>query len=498
MGRSLTPIYTVAETRALEAKAMAAAPNVSLMQKAGAAAAAHAKTLLGDSGKRILILAGPGNNGGDALEVAVLLKQQFLQVSCVFTGDTARLPVDAALALGKWRAAGGELLAEIPSARKWDLVVDGLFGIGLTRAPTGRFAELIDQANAIDARKLALDMPSGINADTGEAPGTTFRATDTITFIALKPGLLTLDGPDHCGALTCAPLDLESERLIEPHGRLADEAVLDELPAPRPRNFHKGMAGTVAVIGGTTGMVGAVILAGRAALKLGAGKVFLGLLSEQPPQIDYQHPELMIRRADNVLAGAESDVVAIGPGMGTDANAQRILSQVLRLEVPLVLDADALNLIASVSVLRTGVLGRSAPTILTPHPAEAARLLELKTAAIQADRVQAACELARRFKAQVVLKGNGSLIATPDGRWWISASGNPGMASGGMGDALTGIIASLIAQGMEPESALRTGVFVHGAAADRAVAQGAGPAGLTASELIDAARSIINNRPSSI
>ena len=255
MGRSLTPIYTVAETRALEAKAMAAAPNVSLMQKAGAAAAAHAKTLLGDSGKRILILAGPGNNGGDALEVAVLLKQQFLQVSCVFTGDTARLPVDAALALGKWRAAGGELLAEIPSARKWDLVVDGLFGIGLTRAPTGRFAELIDQANAIDARKLALDMPSGINADTGEAPGTTFRATDTITFIALKPGLLTLDGPDHCGALTCAPLDLESERLIEPHGRLADEAVLDELPAPRPRNFHKGMAGTVAERSGLAGSV---------------------------------------------------------------------------------------------------------------------------------------------------------------------------------------------------------------------------------------------------
>jgi hydroxyethylthiazole kinase-like uncharacterized protein yjeF len=261
---------------------------------------------------------------------------------------------------------------------------------------------------------------------------------------------------------------------------------------PRPLNFHKGKAGSVGVLGGAHGMVGAAVLAGRAALKLGAGKVFLGLLTEHPPYVDYVQPELMLRTPRDLLEAGMITAFAAGPGMGTAKSAEQLLREALDAGVPLVLDADALNLIGASKTLQARLPKRSAPSVLTPHPAEAARLLGRATAAVQSDRIKAALELAQRYQAVIVLKGNGSIIANPDGTWLINTSGNPGMASAGMGDVLTGMIASLLAQGANARDATVAAVWLHGAAADSLAAQDQGPLGITAGDVIDAARTIAN------
>lgn len=491
MPQAFPALYLTDEMRALEARAFAESPQPPLMERAGSAAAERACALAGE-GRGVLVLVGPGNNGGDALEVAAHLKRLFYRVDVVFPGDAARLSADAQSALQKWQAVDGRMLQAIPSDTRYDLVVDGLFGIGLERPITGRYADLIAQANGLPGRKLSLDVPSGINADTGAVMGIAFRATHTITFIGRKPGLYTLDGPDHCGEVTTAPIGLDAEALCPPQGRLVDSTLLATPLVARPRNFHKGLAGSVAIIGGATGMVGAALLAGRTALRLGAGKVFLGLLADSPPQVDIVQPELMLRDPEALLRGQFATTLAIGPGMGTDANAQRLLELALGLPVPLVVDADALNMIAAHSALQAALAKRQAATLLTPHPAEAARLLDADAQTVQANRVSAACRLAGHFKCWIALKGNGTAIAAPDGRWWINTSGNPGMASAGMGDVLTGMIASLLAQGADAGLALLAGVYLHGAAADGAAAQGCGPVGLTAGELVDVARTLLN------
>jgi hydroxyethylthiazole kinase-like uncharacterized protein yjeF len=492
---ALPPLYTVDGIRALEAAAVMRDRQIPLMARAGLAAAKLARALLGGAKSNVLVLAGAGNNGGDALEVATHLKRRARRVDVVFTGDTGKLPHDAGQALAKWQAAGGRLLAAIPANPRYDLVVDGLFGIGLTRPIGGAIAELIRAANALPAMKFALDIASGINADTGAIMGTAIRATHTITFIARKPGLYTLDGPDHCGEVVLAELGLDATALARPEGRLVTGAILAAPLLARPRNFHKGLAGSLAIVGGAAGMVGAALLAGRAAIKLGAGKVFLGLLTEHPPYVDYAQPELMLRKPEELLAEVPLTAVATGPGLGTDSAAQRVLTQALRLEVPLVIDADALNLIAAYGVLQSAVQARKSATMLTPHPAECARLLGASTADVQADRIAAAKRLAARLNAWVALKGNGTVIASPEGRWWINASGNPGMASAGMGDVLTGLVGALAAQGCDPERALIAGVHLHGAAADALAARGVGPVGIVAGELVDEARRLANGPP---
>jgi ADP-dependent NAD(P)H-hydrate dehydratase / NAD(P)H-hydrate epimerase len=494
MAAPFPPLYTVDQIRAIEAAANTADPDTRLMERAGAAAAKLAVEMLGTGGKSVLVLAGPGNNGGDAFEVAVDLKRGFFNVQVVFADDPAKLPIDAAIALNKWRAAGGELLAAMPSRKSWDLIVDGLFGIGLTRAVSGTHANWIAAANSMGVPILALDIPSGVNGDTGAVNGTAIRATHTITFIAHKPGLLTLDGPDHCGELRCDTLGLAVEHLLKPEGRVIDAAILAQGPGPRRRNFHKGDAGSVAIVGGANGMTGAALLAARAALKTGAGKIFLALLADPPMTVDAQHPEIMIRRAEQLLASGRFDTLVTGPGLGTDAQAQRVLMQVLRTDVPIVLDADALNLIGAYSTLANTLVTRTAPTLITPHPAEAARMLNITVADIQRDRVAAVRLLARRFKTDALLKGNGSVLAASDGHWWIVAAGNPGMASGGMGDVLAGVLGALLAQGVPSSTALQLGVYLHAAAADRCVAEGIGPIGLTASEVIDRVRALVNHR----
>jgi hydroxyethylthiazole kinase-like uncharacterized protein yjeF len=492
---NLSPLYLTAGVRTLEVAALKQDPHARLMERAGLAAAELARELLGDRGRSVLVLAGPGNNGGDAFEAAAHLKQWFYRVDVVFTGDdTAKLSHDAQAAFAKWRAAGGgDLLRAIPTNARYDLVIDGLFGIGLARGIAGAAADLIAAVEKLPCRKLALDIPSGINADTGAVMGVAFRATHTLTFIARKPGLHTLDGPDYCGEIRVAPLGLDVRSLAPADGHLVTADLLARPLIERVRNFHKGLAGSLAILGGATGMVGAALLAGRAAIKLGAGKVFLGLLAEHPPSVDDAQPELMMRKPEALLADVPLTAIAAGPGMGTDAAAQRALSQALRLDVPIVLDADALNLIAAYGVLQSAVQSRRAPTLMTPHPAECARLLGLGTKEVQADRIGAAIGLAVKYRACVALKGNGTVIAAHDRRWWINDSGNPGMASAGMGDALTGFVGALLAQGLPPEDALVAGVYLHGAAADALVTRGVGPIGLTAGELIDAARALLNH-----
>ena len=486
------PIYTTSAMRKLEE--LAAPASGTLMERAGAAAAEFARSLCGDTAKAVLVVAGPGNNGGDAFEVAAHLRRWFFRVSVVFSGERDKLPEDAQAALGKWEAAGGTLLHHVPGEPRFDLAVDGLFGTGLARPLAGTHGTLVEKLNALGVPILAIDIPSGIDADTGAIMGCAVRASHTVTFIAHKPGLLTLDGPDHCGELKLDTLGLDPVRLLEPEGMLLDADILGRAIRPRPSNFHKGQAGSVAVLGGAAGMVGAALIAGRAALKCGAGRVYLGLLTPRPPYVDYTQPELMLRKPKELLERGVVDVLVAGPGMGKADPARRLLAAALAAPVPVVLDADALNMIAASRALAASLAKRKMATILTPHPAEAGRLLGLTTGGVQADRIASARALAQRYRSSVVLKGNGSVIAAPDGKFWINPSGNPGMASAGMGDALSGMIAALIAQGAEPLQALLAGVYLHGAAADALVAAGTGPVGITASEVIDRARALLNGR----
>ncbi|HET9404333.1 MAG TPA: NAD(P)H-hydrate dehydratase [Burkholderiales bacterium] len=489
-----TPIYPTAGIRAIEAAAVAGKNPPKLMERAGLAAAEIARDISGGTGKPVLVLAGPGNNGGDAFVVARHLKKWFFKVTVAYAGDEKKLTADARAALAAWRKAGGTLSPAPPAARQWGLVVDGIFGIGLERDVSGRYAEWVASINGLGAPILALDVPSGLHSDTGRVMGCAVRATHTATFIALKAGLLTLDGPDHCGEIHLRTLDLDAQSLSPASGFLAGREVLAGVLKPRPLNSHKGDYGSVGVIGGDHGMVGAALLAGRAALKLGAGRVYLGLLAGDAPLLDAGQPELMLRSADEVLKFNHLSALAIGPGLGQMPDAAFYLGWALESSLPLVLDADALNLIAFDRHLAGLLNSRQGPSLLTPHPAEAARLLGTGTREVQNDRVAAALALAKRLSSLVVLKGAGSVCAAPDGSWHINTSGNPGMASAGMGDVLTGMVAALLSQGAEPKTALLAAVYLHGAAADRAVVNGTGPIGLTATETIETARGLLNQR----
>jgi len=487
---ALEPIFRVAGIRAIEA-ANGAAP---LMERAGLAAATRARELLGDRAPRALVLAGPGNNGGDAFVVARLLKSWFFEVTVAFCGDPARQPRDAAAAAKAWAEAEGKTFASWPEHDNWGLIVDGLFGIGLTRAVDGVAAQWIERANSSGARILALDIPSGLNSETGVAYFPAIRADATSTFIALKPGLLTADGPDHCGEIRVDRLGLDFSTQ-EGGRRLEWSALSRTLPPPllrAQRNVHKGTFGTLGIVGGNDGLVGAAILAGRAAVHLGVGKVWVGLAASERPAVDWVQPELMLRAAHDVLA-SKPDALIVGPGLGTDVKARALLTQALAQSCPIVVDADALNLISADAALAGAVAARTAPTVITPHPTEASRLAGSNTAAVQSDRLQAACDLATRFNASVVLKGAGSVIVHAKGSWAINASGNMALASGGTGDVLAGMLGALLAQGVAPDYAIELAVCLHGAAADALVANGVGPVGVTASELVPVARQLLNS-----
>jgi hydroxyethylthiazole kinase-like uncharacterized protein yjeF len=485
------PIYRTSDIRRIEEMAAARPDPPALMEMAGLAAAEIARDLLAARAGPVLVFAGPGNNGGDALVVARHLKHWWFDVSVVFTGDAAKLSGGARHALQAWRDSGGAVLDAPPHARRWALVIDGLFGIGLTRDLSERYAVLADAINAIDAPVLAIDVPSGLNADTGRIMGRAVRADHTVTFIALKPGLLTLDGCDCCGRIHLCGLGLDAAALVTPSGSRIGSGIVPAALAPRDANTHKGDYGSLGVVGGAPGMAGAALLAGRAALKLGTGRVYVGFLTDAPA-FDPLQPELMLRVAGEVLTLDNLTALAVGPGLGRSQQAQQALEQALRTPLPLVLDADALNLVAAHETLAHAVRTRGEPALMTPHPAEAARLLHTDTATVQNDRVSAALQLADQYRAAVVLKGAGSICAVPDGRWFINTTGNPGMASAGMGDVLTGIAGALLAQHVDADMALLAAVHLHGAAADDQVKNGIGPAGLTAGEVTDAARTLLN------
>ncbi|MEK6594088.1 MAG: NAD(P)H-hydrate dehydratase [Pseudomonadota bacterium] len=488
-----TPVYLTEEIRRIETLAATLPGKPRLMERAGLAAAELAREIAGHSGKPILVLAGPGNNGGDAFVMARHLRQWWFKTEIMFAGDEKKLPADAIAALRAWRDAGGGIADAVPPRQDWSLIVDGLFGSGLQRDITGRHADLISAANSAGAPVLAIDMPSGLASDSGRVMGCAVRAQHTVTFIGLKPGLLTLDGPDHCGDIHLRTLDLDTAQLLPTHGSLIGSEVLAPALPPRARNSHKGSFGSVGIIGGAHGMTGAVLLAGRAALRLGAGRVYIGLTGADAPSVDMLQPELMLRTADEVLRLDHLTCLAVGPGLGNSPDAAFYLQRVLQSQLPLILDADALNLIAASDNKKTKLKQIVNIKLLTPHPAEAARLLKCTTQEVQRDRVAAARRIAAELNCDVVLKGAGSICATSDQRWAINTSGNPGMAGAGMGDVLTGILAALLAQGADARTALHAGVYLHGAAADLSAAAGNGPVGLSAGETIDMARAILNN-----
>ncbi|MEP7062161.1 MAG: NAD(P)H-hydrate dehydratase [Betaproteobacteria bacterium] len=488
MQASLEPVLRVADVRALEKSAK----NAPLMERAGAAAASVARTLAGERGGAIVVLVGPGNNGGDGFVVARLLRAGFHDVVVVSRDDAGKLPADAAAAMKAFIAAGGAIVSDPPTATP-ALVVDALFGIGITRALAQRHAQLVEWANASAAPILALDIPTGLNADTGIAAAPAIRARATATFFGVKPGMLTAGGPDLCGDISVHTLDVmfDENQSVGHCLRWSTLApLLPEVLHRRARNVHKGSFGTLAVIGGAAGMCGAPLLAGRAALRLGAGKVIVGFVDNGHPAVDFTNPELMLRDADDAIDGVTALVV--GPGLGTGDPSRALLARAIATDVPLVLDADALNLLATDAALRAALRSRSAANFLTPHPAEAARLRDTDTTAIQRDRCAAARALAHELHAHVVVKGAGSVLAHPDATWDINTSGNPALAAAGTGDVLSGMIGALLAQRIDAKDALRIGVCLHGAAADSLVTRGIGPLGVPASMIADEARDIVN------
>ncbi|MDP3482818.1 MAG: NAD(P)H-hydrate epimerase, partial [Sulfuricella sp.] len=325
-----SPIYFSHEIRQLEQIALNNGVT-DLMERAGLAAADLARELL--AGKTsVLVIAGPGNNGGDALVAARHLKAWWFKVSVVFAGEAAKLPQDAANAMQAWREAGGELLDAIPADGKWDMVIDGLFGIGLARELSGRYLELVREINRMNLPVLALDVPSGLDADAGQTFRAAVRASHTLTFLALKPGLLTAYGPDYCGEIHVDTLGIDPAALIQPTGWLLEKSEVAAALKPRPRNSHKGLLGSVGILGGASSMCGAALLAGRAALKLGAGRVYTALLADVAPAVDMGQPELMLCSPEKLFQLDHLSCLAIGPGLGQSPQAVQWLRQALETE----------------------------------------------------------------------------------------------------------------------------------------------------------------------
>ena len=484
----MTALYSVAEIRDIEHAAAASLPPGTLMQRAGLAASDCALDML--STGYVLVLAGPGNNGGDALEAAANLAQAGIDVSVIHLLGTASVSAETAQALARARASDVDFIDALPDDDDCGLVIDGLFGIGLARPLDGAARELVLALERRAGPVLALDVPSGLDADTGALigpDGVAVRATRTITFIGDKPGLHTFAGRDYAGEVIVASLGIEA--LPQADAGLNHPQHFGAQLTPRQHNSHKGSFGDVAIIGGAAGMTGAAVLAARGALFAGAGRVFVASL-DPGPAYDSLQPEIMFRSAAG-FNGSDSTLV-LGPGMGDSAGAIRALAKALDGPSPLVLDADALNLLGASVDLQTRLSARSGQTIMTPHPLEAARLLGVTAAVVQGDRLAAAREIAARFGAIAVLKGSGSVIANPQGLALINPTGNPGLATGGTGDVLAGVCGSLLAQGWPAWEAALGAVWLHGAAADWLVLHGAGPVGLTAGELPSAIRSVFN------
>ena len=461
-----------------------------LMERAGEAAFNVLRERWPTAG-RVGVLCGIGNNGGDGYVIARLAYQQGLDITVLQVGDADRLQGDALAALQ--RLAGVDV-SPIPyegqDLAQFDVVVDALLGTGLSGEVRNPFLHAINAINQCTSPVLAVDIPSGLNADTGMPCGVAVQADCTVTFIGMKQGLLTGEAADYCGHILFDDLNLPSAvyKRIEPAATRIGYDELRSVLRPRKRSSHKGDYGHVLVVGGNFGMAGAARLTGEAALRIGAGLVSIATRKEHAAIISSSRPELMSHGIDTAEAlkalSARASVIAIGPGLGQDEWAQELLAMAVARNLPLVVDADALNLLAQVDMQRQ-------QWILTPHPGEAARLLGMTAQAINADRFAALHQMAEKYNATVVLKGAGTLILSPDAIPAVCDGGNPAMASGGMGDVLTGIIAGLIAQGLALAPAAQLAVCLHRRAADLAI-RGIGEKGLLATDLMPSVRRLIN------
>ncbi|KTC95047.1 bifunctional ADP-dependent NAD(P)H-hydrate dehydratase/NAD(P)H-hydrate epimerase [Legionella feeleii] len=460
-----------------------------LMLRAGTSAFSTL-SMLYPTVRTLAIFCGSGNNAGDGYVLARLAHKKGYSVVVNQHKTIEDLPPPAARAAVAAIAAGVSCQclddAIDPEA---ELIVDALLGIGLQGDVHGPIATAINQINDSGLPVLALDVPSGLNADTGCVKGVAVKANATVTFIACKLGLMTLDGPDHCGELVCHSLQLESCLLkIKPAAYLLDENLGHALLPRRLKNSHKGHFGHVLVIGGGHGMPGSVYLAANAALRVGAGLVTIATRPEYAGQVLPLLPEAMIYGIEESVELlpliARATVCIIGPGLGEDEWAKVLFNQAIASQLPMVIDASALRLLAQNPQ-------HDDNWILTPHPGEAASLLQCSNAEIQKDRYQTILALQQQYGGNVVLKGVGSMVCTDEPGVYLCADGNPGMASAGMGDALSGVIAGLIAQGLALAEAVKLGVWIHASAADAAAAV-MGERGLLASDLMPYLRRQVN------
>jgi NAD(P)H-hydrate epimerase len=485
-------LYTVEQVRALDRRAIEelGIPGYELMQRAAAAALVCLRQHWPQA-RRVAVYCGPGNNGGDGFLLAALAREAGLHAEVIALGESRG--DDAIRARREFEHGGGTVqawndAAELPPV---DVHVDALYGTGLQRALAPEAAALVRRIHATGAPVLALDVPSGVNADTGDVPGEAIQASVTVTFIAPKRGLYTGLAPGYVGMVQLESLGLP-ETLWQNAQANAGLMQPWTLPA-RPRQSHKGNNGHVLAIGGDHGTAGAIRLCAEAALRGGAGLVSVATRGEHLIALNSARPELMAHEVNGPQALEallpRASVLAVGPGLGQGAWGHALWLTALDAELPLVLDADGLNLLAQEP------REFSRPVVITPHPGEAARLLGCDTKAIAGDRYAAVRELATRYRVVAVLKGAGSLVADPDGRVAVCPWGNPGMASGGMGDLLTGIVAALLAQGCDAWQAATLGVALHARAGDLAARHG-GERGLIATDLLEPLRRLLNGRDS--
>jgi ADP-dependent NAD(P)H-hydrate dehydratase / NAD(P)H-hydrate epimerase len=479
--------YAAAGVRELDRRAIAAGtPGAELMRRAAAAGWRELLRRWPRAG-RIAVLCGPGNNGGDGYELARLARAAGLAVDLWRVGEPAALG-DAVAARQAWLGEGG---SERPYRGEAlggaEVIVDAIFGIGLARPPEGaaRAAILAIDAARPAAGVLALDVPSGLDADRGSAPGEAVRADLTVTFLGAKPGLFTGAGPDFAGAVVLDDLGVAADAAVPAMATALDAGTPAQLLPRRARTAHKGHMGHVLLVGGDEGTAGAILLAARGALRAGAGWVSVATRAAHAAALTAAQPELMCHALEEphrlrALLG-RATVVAVGPGLGRGDWGRAAWAQVLAAPQPLVVDADGLNWLAEEPARRDD-------WVLTPHPGEAGRLLGCATAEVQRDRPAAAAALRDRYGGVCVLKGAGTLVQGQ--ALGLCVPGNPGMASGGTGDALTGVVAGLLAQGLGAESAARVAVAAHAVAADRAAA--AGERGLVASDLLAQLRPLLN------
>lgn len=468
-------------------------PGYELMTRAGQACFAAIRERY-PAARRWQVLCGSGNNAGDGYVIARLARQSGIDVQLLAVSAPEDLGGDAATAWEDYRAAGGaaQEWTVAAAAEPADLIIDALLGTGLERPLEGQYLAAVQAANQAAVPAVGVDIASGLHGKTGAIMVAAIQAELTVTFVGLKQGLFLAEGPAHSGEIVFADLGIEPvpDDRVAPTLKMFGYRELAELLPPRPRVAHKGNHGHVLVIGGNTGMGGAVRLAGEAALRAGAGLVSVATRAEHVPALLAGRPELMARGiatdADLEPLLERADVLAVGPGLGTDDWAQLLFSRALATGKPLVLDADALNLLAAQPVSRDD-------WILTPHPGEAARLLRTETRAVQADRLGAVRALVNKYGGTALLKGHGTLVAgTTAPVPWLIRAGNPGMGTAGMGDVLTGVAAALTGQlpGVAADQVAAAAAWVHATAGDRAA--GLQERGLLATDLMQEIRACLN------